>query len=68
MRRNIDDILDELESSKEDIPVECKANHVENIREHLRSQLSNIKEMEKRLRTVNRNMLNVSRKKGGRKD
>lgn len=62
MKQNIDEILEALDS-KEDIPHEHKASHIEKIRRHLKSQLNDIKEIERRLRTTGKNMCYVSRSK-----
>lgn len=62
MKRNIDEVLNELESSKEDIPLDEKAVHFDKLRKHLKSQLSDIKEIEKRFRTTSK-VISASRKK-----
>jgi len=66
VKRNIDDILNELESSKEDVPLEEKGSHIDKIRNHLKSQLSDIKGIEKRLRAAGKHILSSSKKKQGR--
>ncbi|CAL8096395.1 unnamed protein product [Orchesella dallaii] len=63
VKRNIDDILNELESSKEDVPLEEKGSHIDKIRNHLKSQLSDIKGIEKRLRATGKHILSSSKKK-----
>ncbi|ODN04708.1 hypothetical protein Ocin01_01969 [Orchesella cincta] len=63
VKRNIDDILNELESSKEDVPLEEKGSHIDKIRNHLKSQLSDIKGIEKRLRATGKHILSASKKK-----
>lgn len=68
MKRSIDEILNDLESSKEDVPLEDKNVHVDKLRKHLKSQLSDIKGIEKRFRAAGKAILNASRKKGQKKE